>query len=221
MAYYHTVFPVAQNPISEGNAWPESGAGTGIDWTNIQTVAGVASGTQPPASGFTDSLAVLSGFAPDVTAAGTIVINSATLPGDTHEVEILLRFSIGPHDAHGYECNYAWDGAYTQIVRWNGALGDFTMIQDTGGPSFGAPQTGDQLEAKISGNIITVTMIRSGVRTVVNTADITSVGGTVWKNGNPGIGSWHANSTQNYGFTSYTASDGQSSSVFFGAGTTS
>ena len=56
------------------------------------------------------------------------------------EVEILLRFSIGSHVARGYEINFRSmnsSESYTQIVRWNGALGSFTELDGRGGSGYG------------------------------------------------------------------------------------
>ncbi len=203
---YSTNFPLNENPLSEGGLWTCGGA-AGIDWTDPLTNAGQCFGLQPNGGTFTDSIANLSGFKPNILSLATIHKDPA-LSGNTFEVELLFRFAISPHVARGYECNLAFDGGYCQIVRWNGALGDFTMLSDAEGLPV-TPQTGDQMEGKMIGNIIVVTHIRSGVRTQLNSVDVTAGAGSalVWNDGNPGVGFWHGDGTGKYGFTSFSTQE--------------
>jgi hypothetical protein len=129
-----------------------------------------------------------------------IHLNASINTGCTHEVEILLRWSDSAHNAHGYECNLAYNGAYAEIVRWNGALGSYTYVapQGSGGP--GAVHDGDVFSAQIVGNTIT---------TYLNGKQINSATDTTFATGNPGIafyrGASGCGSFGDYGFTSFVA----------------
>src|SRR5262249_20926689 len=113
-------------------------------------------------------------------------------PNYAQEIEIRLRTSISPHSCTGYEVL-----AGSQIVRWNGAVGDFTVLNDQG--PHGALNDGDVFEARIVGNEITVYI--NGV--LVNRA----VDGT-FTNGSPGIGLFTRNPNPTpFGFSSFTASN--------------
>lgn len=205
---YSTTFSANESPMVEDGNW-RLGAREGLDWTDVNTSGGYAFGTQA-LSGvtFDDSLACRTGFGANHTASGVIHLDG-TLASDTHEVEILLRFSIGAHDAHGYEINLAYDGGYTEIMRWNGSLGSFTPLAQPGAISGGAPSEGDILTAQISGNIITVWLNRVATTGIqqINSVDITSGAGAglVFSSGGPGLGFWHGGSAAHYAFTSWSA----------------
>lgn len=206
MTTYHTTFPNTQNPILDN--WI-TGLTTGLDWTDPETTPGKCFGTQSSGSSFfDDSIACRpSGFLPDIEVTYTVALDG-TLNSGTHETEGLLRFSITPHDARGYECNYSYGtGAipngpsYIQIVRWNGALGSFDFINqrfDAPGPA-----NGTVVKCTIVGNLISVFI--NGILEL--TADITSIGGTVWSTGSPGMGFWHGDGGAHYYMTDYTATD--------------
>jgi hypothetical protein len=183
----------------------------GLDWTDPTTSSNTAFGTQSSgSSGFDDSVGHLLGYGPNHNVKGT-VFNDGTLSGNTFEIELLLRSTITAHNANIYECNYAFDGGYHQIVRWPGALatsgGQFTLLVDQQPATFGTLQTGDIYEAQIVGNQITCWVTRSGTRTQISTVDITSQGGATFSTGNPGTGFWHGNNSRHYGFTNYIATE--------------
>jgi hypothetical protein len=67
----------------------------------------------------------------------------------------------------------------SNIVKWNGPLGDFTMLSVTG--SLGAPAHGDKIRAEFVGQNITV--YKNNVQ-VMRASDAT------YTDGNPGIGSF-------------------------------
>jgi len=92
---------------------------------------------------------------------------------------------------------------YLSIVRWNGALGDYSSLFNGGVGSLPVPVDGDVLRAEIVGNVITV--YRNGV--AVKSVNVTSIGSPVWSAGQPGIGFWPVDSSTpaNYGWKSYTA----------------
>lgn len=198
---YSTHFPLTENPISEGGRWTHLGA----PWSVIATGGGVAYGTQPGDGAYTDSYAHLSGFPPDQSVTATIHLAAGLSPGGTREVEIHLRWADSAGSARGYECNLAYNGAYAEVVRWNGPLGDYTYVspQGSGGP--GAVHDGDVFKAAIVGTVITTWLNGHPLQQV----DVASIGGMVWTDGNPGMGFWRgagASATPgDYGFSSYTA----------------
>jgi hypothetical protein len=186
---YSSSFPLTQAPISEAGAWHNSG----LDWTLIDTQPGLAFGTQPGngttgTTQFSDSYALLSGFGTNHSITATVFIGTSINDGTQHEVEVFLRHTDSAHNAHGYECNFSVFGDYSTIVRWNGALADFTQL----GPNPGVGRalvTNDVISAQIVGNIIT-TFFNGAV---IQTCDITTFGGAVWTQGNPGIGTFRNN----------------------------
>jgi hypothetical protein len=153
---------------------------------------------------YNDSIAHLDAdFAPDQWAEGTVY----RYPGydgspGSHEVELLLRFEISPHFARGYEVIWGVSG-YLGVVRWNGPLADYTVLFTIDSPGIGVAQDGDVLRAEITGNVIVVK--KNGAQ--VATIDVTSVGGTVWATGQPGIGFWPVDGAtiDAYGWTEFRA----------------
>ena len=152
---YTTNFSLTENPISESGNWVNGGV-TGLDWHNVRTTSHLAFGTMIEGGGFRDSTAILGGtFGADQTVTATVFSQNQTTSA-FEEVEIRLRSNITAHSNTGYEITFrATTGAssYVQIVRWNGALGDFTYI-DTGGHNYNGIQTGDVVSATIIGNQI-------------------------------------------------------------------
>ena len=73
------------------------------------------------------------------------------------EVQIRLRCTLAPHSISGYEIFFRClkgELGYAEIVRWNGAVGDWTSLQRETGPEYGV-EHGDVIEAKIEGDAIT------------------------------------------------------------------
>ena len=191
---YTTMFDGTESPISEMGAWTH----VGLDWTLVDTANGNAFGTQTGTGGYDDSYAHLSGFAPDHGASGVIHRAAMIDPACTHEVEILLRWSDTAHDAHGYECNLAFDGSYAQIVRWEGPFGHFTYLAN--GSVAGGVNDGDTIRATAIGDLITL---------YVNDVQVAQATDATWSTGDPGMGFWRGGTCGtrgDYGFTSYTAS---------------
>jgi len=200
---YSTDFNLVESPISEAGAWRHDG----LDWAHVATARGLAYGTQTGNGGFDDSYAYLSGFPPDQSASAVVHRDPAT-GGTTHEVEILLRWSDSAHSARGYECNFAYDGSYASIVRWNGPKSDFTVIDPAGGPGrvAGGLHDGDVVKAQIVGSVIT---------TFINGKPLSSTTDTVYRDGNPGIGLWRGAPSapiDDFALTSFEATS-QTSSV--------
>lgn len=178
---YTTSFAGTENPISEGGAWTR-GLTEGLDWTNPKTTGGQAvASTAPTPSRYSDDIAHLSGFPANQWAQATVYkVAGYTGNGGGHEVELLLRFQITPHNARGYEVLWGLSG-YLAIVRWNGPVGSYTPLYDPGVGSIPVPQHGDVLRAEITGS--TIKVYRNGVQ-------VASVTDTTYATGNPGIGFW-------------------------------
>jgi hypothetical protein len=114
------------------------------------------------------------------------------------EVEIRLRSSITPHSCTGYEVFWRalkTDEGYAEIVRWNGAIGDFTSLARKVGTEFGV-KDGDVVEASIEGDLI---------RGFINGVEVISATDDVFAEGAPGVGFNFFVSTTNvdHGFTSF------------------
>ena len=199
-ATYTTNFPLTENPISEGGHWI-NGLTNGIDWADVATTPGRAFGTQTGIGpNFADSTALLTGsWGPTQTVQAVVYIAS----GDSttfEEVELRLRSSLSAHSCTGYEVNFSVkpDNPYCQIVRWNGPLGDFTLLDAR---SVGV----------VNGDVVKATAVGSTITCYINNTAIFSVNDTTYPSGNPGMGFYLQGGLGppfNYGFSSYTASDG-------------
>lgn len=199
-ATYTTNFPLTENPISENGNWT-NGLADGLDWGDVRTTPGLAFGTR--AGNYADSTAVLTGnWSPDQMAQATVHTINQT-DSLFEEVELRLRTTITPHSITGYEINFRCSktsNAYSQIVRWNGPLGNFTYLASQGGAQLGV-KDGDIIKATMVGNVITV---------YLNGIQISQVTDNTFTSGNPGMGLYldtNASVYSDYGFTSYMASD--------------
>jgi len=176
---YSTNFPLSENPILDDGNWINGGA-VGLDWTNVSTTPGLAIGHQVAAS-FSDATALLTGtWAADQTATATVhTVNQ----NDQcyQEVELRLRSAMSAHVNTGYEISFHMSqttAAYLIIVRWNGALGDFTVLLANVSSQF-AIKDGDVISASIVGNVITA--FRNGIQMGQATDN-------TFTSGSPGIG---------------------------------
>lgn len=118
---YTTHFPLAENPISEGDIW-EGGKTLGLDWADVATIPVRAFGLESGVKGYDDATALLSGnWGPNQTAeAAVYTVNQNDKISE--EVELRLRSSLSAHNATGYEVLFRCsktNNAYTEIVRWN------------------------------------------------------------------------------------------------------
>src|SRR5512135_3717277 len=147
---YTTSFPLTENPISEAGKWINGGV-AGLDWNNVATTYGFAYGTDPGTVSYADSWALLAGnWGQDQTVQATIQDQHPNT--NCHqEHELILRGSLSPHVATGYEVTVRAvnnSSSYLLIARWNGALGNFTYLTFLSGSSYGV-KTGDVFKATI------------------------------------------------------------------------
>ena len=187
---------MTENAISEGGNWL-NGLAVGLDWTNVQTTPGFAHATTITLAN-TDSTAVLIGtWAQNQSATATVVINAN--PATIEEIELRLNTTITPQSITGYELNFQTSGGIT-IVRWNGAVGDFTIIKPIVGLPGGALVTGDVISATNMNGLITC---------YVNGVQVSQVTDTTYTGGSPGIGFYYAppGTITDIGVASFTATD--------------
>ena len=194
---YTTNFPLTENPISGSGNWQVPG-GLASQWGNIQTNGTMAFGVSEPTT-FGDPTAILTGtWTADQWAQATVKINS-TPSKCCHEVEIRLRAAISANNITGYEinCSVYPGNSYVQIVRWNGANGSFTYLNNEGADYC---KNGDVLKATIIGSTINV---------YLNNVLKLSATDSTFTAGNPGIGFYDNNDTNwsAFGFSSFYASD--------------
>lgn len=201
---YTSAFQFTENPISEAGIWTSGGA-VGLDWTDVRTtpgkVFGTESGTSTGPAQYDDSVAVLKGpWGNDQGAEGVVFI-VPTAPVPNAEIEILLRFNVTPHLTFGYEFNISCSPGitYATIVRWNGALGDFTNIAQ-------------RLDINtVDGDILAFTAIGSTLTAYKNGASVLSGNDTMFPSGAPGVGFFLRNQTGNndhYGLSRFACNDG-------------
>lgn len=189
--FYSTQFPNAEDPLSENGRWI-NGKTTGLDWQDIRTMPGIATFSQPNLDSFDDSTAVLAGAWGPNQYVRTVVRIPTIDPVFPQEIEIRLRSALAPHSCTGYEVLGG-----TQIVRWNGPLGDFTVLNDEG--PYAQLRDGDVFEANIVGNVITV---------LVNNVQVNRAVDSVFTTGSPGMGFFTRNpSPAQFGLSSFMASD--------------
>lgn len=199
---YRTHFQLDEDPISDGGLWL-NGLKDGIDWTDVITRNGLAYGAvsrmgvaerrteqgnlssaadeAAPEGDYDDPTAVLSGTWGSNQHAKAGVFSRNQTEEYFQEVQIRLRSTITPHRCTGYEVIWrclTTENAYVEIVRWNGAVGDFTSLARVEGLHYGV-KSGDLVEATVDGNLITA---------FVNGTDVLSATDGTFDVGGPGIG---------------------------------
>jgi len=197
---YSTSFPLTENPISEGGNWINGGV-VGLDWNNMLTTPGLAQGQGPASVAYSDPTAVLAGTWGANQTAQAVVYSVNQTTSYYQEVELRLLTTITAHSITGYEINFRClktSAAYMQIVRWNGALGNFTVLANYSGAQYGVAN-GDVVKASVVGGTITVW---------INGVVAGSATDTTFTSGSPGMGmDFGCGSTYgNFGFSSFTAS---------------
>ena len=197
---YSTRFLADEEPISEGGIWL-NGRSDGIDWADVVSKDGRAYGAltrmaiaeqraeqgnlgdsdAAPVGDYDDPTAVLAGRWGPNQHAKAVVFSRNQTEKYFQEIEIRLRSTIEPHVCNGYEIFWRClktENAYSEIVRWNGKVGDFTSLARKVGLEFGV-QDGDLVEATIIGNEI---------KGFVNGVEVISAVDDAFQNGSPGIG---------------------------------
>jgi hypothetical protein len=190
---YATTFPATENPIFESGNWINGGT-VGLDWANVRTTPGFAYSASGLPSQYGDPTAVLAGtWGPTQTVS--VVVRIGTMPsGGQAEVELRLRSSISAHSCTGYEFNYSLFGDYFQIVRWNGPLGSYALLDSRAAPR--ALVTGDVIMAKAVGSMLSF---------YFNGTLLLALTDSTFTSGSPGIGFYPNSSTLNWGFSSFSA----------------
>lgn len=197
---YSTNFDVDEDPISEDGMWL-NGKADAIDFSDVVVSGGFAHGgpsrmqnlekrseqgnlgeeDEAPTGDYDDPTAVLTGeWGPNQHGKATAHVTNPTEEW-FQEVQIRLRHTLEPHSISGYEIFFRClkgELGYAEIVRWNGAVGDWTSLQREEGPEFGVGH-GDVIEATIEGDVITGYI--NGEPKITTTDD-------TWKTGAPGIG---------------------------------
>ena len=217
---YSSRFETNEDPISEGGMWV-NGKSEGVDWADVVTENGVVHGGRTrmgvaerraeqgnlggsddepaaPEGDYDDPTAVLTGrWGRNQHAKGRVFSRNQT-EDYFQEVELRLRSSIGPHTCTGYEVFWRClkrDAAYAEIVRWNGAAGEFTSLARMVGREYGVSD-GDVVEATIEGNVI---------RSFINGVEVLSATDDRFPDGSPGVGfNFGCGDTYvDHGFSSY------------------
>jgi hypothetical protein len=205
---YSTNFPVTEEPISENGYWI-SGGTIGLDWSNVRTIPGFAFAAHPSyESSYNDPIAILNGaWGATQKASVTIVCNGCD---DTtfNEVEIELNTTITAHNISGYEVNCRVPDnakAYFSIVRWNGALADFTILKQLYG------------QGCKNGDVFSAVNVKGVITGFLNGVAVVTASDATFKDGAPGIGfdscglpqtpSQCTNSFTTYGISSFSASN--------------
>jgi hypothetical protein len=184
-AYYSTTFDLTENPLSESSVW-KNGTVDGGSWGNTQTASGRAYGTIVNHNpNYDDSEAVLKGtWTADQWAQAHVFAQNQSVSG-FQEVELRLRRTLSAGVSSGYEILFSCrtSNPYVQIVRWNGALNDFDVLDAVTGPGL---TTGSLIGATIDGS--TITAWQDG-------APLLQVTDSTFTSGNPGIGFWLTDQT--------------------------
>jgi hypothetical protein len=210
---YSTSFPLTDNPVSEGGNWQTTGWNmtSGPNNPTMRTTPGLAFGNWT-SGGRTDAIAILGGTWGSAQSASGVVHVVIDPGSDTHEVELHLLMSLCSYGAGGtgwcgYEvdCSIASQFSYLELHSWS----------PSGAPTLASNgnrcANGDTLEADVdSTGVITVR-----INGVVQFTHNTSGDSPKYTSGNPGIGTWNTNSSNVYGFSSFSASDGSSSGSGF------
>jgi hypothetical protein len=197
---YKTDFPRDENPVDEDGMWL-NGKKDAIDFTDCITSNGFIHGApsrmnvlekraeqgnlddsdEAPEGDYDDPTAILTGeWGPNQHGKGVAHVEK---PTDEwfQEVQIRLRCRLEPHYISGYEIFFrclTGEKGYAEIVRWNGAVGDWTSLQRHEGPEYGV-KDGDVIEATIEGNVI---------KGFINGEEKITVTDDTWDSGAPGVG---------------------------------
>jgi hypothetical protein len=185
---YVTAFSATENPLSESGAW------SNIDTTRTRmaTANDRCFGTQIGGA-YDDSIAQLDiGGWPSAVQITATVFRGSTI--GIEELELMFRGAQTTTSTTGYEINFAHDGQYVNVYRWEGGinLSDFVpLIQENTHSIAGGLNTGDQIRAEIRGDTIAAFYNKGDGWVTVFTASDTSAGGHAkYESGQPGIGAF-------------------------------
>jgi hypothetical protein len=203
IAFSDTEAPIGSSGSGSG-LWTNGGT-TGLEWSNVDTHPGLAYGTESGSIDYNDSTAVLSGaWGPNQTAQATVDIVSSDAT-QFEEVELRLETTITADSITGYEinCSVKPGNPYMQLVRWSGPLGNFTGLD---GADVGC----------VNGDVIKVTDLGGTITAYLNGVPEFSWTDTTYESGSPGIGFYiqngSASTDPDFGFSSFSATDGLASS---------
>jgi hypothetical protein len=141
---YTTNFIFTENPVSEAGVWTRN---LSNQWQKLQSIGGAVIAANYTES-FDDAYSTVSVPSNDYEVIATVYWPNQWRAG---EHEILLRVTDGPNFVKGYEFLYNGGGSW-QLVRWNGPLGDYTVIHQGGSVPSG--HHGAQIRAAIVGSNI-------------------------------------------------------------------
>lgn len=203
---YTTTFSATEDPISESSNWI-GGATVGLDWEDCYTASGFVLGHSVVNIQYADATALLTGVWGQNQSATGVVHSINQNDACFEEVELRLYSSITAHSNKGYEfmCKASKTAsAYCGIVRWNGARGDFTILDNpSNNANFGVAD-GDSMRLTCYGDTL-----KGYINGVLRTQAIDN---TI-RTGSPGVGfdlgylvgCTPATVNPDFGFTSFTA----------------
>jgi hypothetical protein len=200
---YSTTFELDEDPISEGGMWL-NGRTDGIDWIDVISKNGEAFGAvsrmgvperraeqgnlEPsadeeaaPEGDYDDPTAVLTGAWGKNQHGKARVFSRNPTEDYFQEVQIRLRHTMTPGSCTGYEVFFRClkaDSAYAEIVRWDGAVGNWHSLARRVGAQYGLAD-GDVIEATVVGNVLTG---------FINGVEMISATDDTYASGAPGIG---------------------------------
>jgi hypothetical protein len=197
-ANFSTVFPVQENPISQGGIWM-NGLADGLDWNNVRTTANGAVGASDTfylSARYADDVAHIKSSYRAFTAAqwaqATVYkAGGYSGGGGSHELELLLRWDITAHNARGYECSIGINSVgdtYAFIVRWEGAAASYTALID---PYHGVGSWTNAPTPLADGDVMYAEISAGGVMKLKqNGITLFSYTDSTWSSGQPGLGFW-------------------------------
>ena len=206
---YATRFPSTESPISEGGNW-KNGAADGMDWTDCRSSGGLIFGTETGTrrNQYDDSTCILAGTWGPLQSVQATVFSRNQSSSYFQEVELRLHSTLARHRCTGYEVLFRayYPGGYATIVRWNGALGSFTYLNQKANASYKGIRTGDVVKASIDRNGLIIGY--------VNDVEVIRAVDTTYTEGNPGVGFWlwarggqGVGTNADYGFSQFSATD--------------
>lgn len=184
---YAVVFTGSENPISMGRDWANGSDDTGGVFSNCAITNAIAHGKHNGVQ-YADPTAILKGiWVPNMEVEGWFTGVGTQGAACGGEVEVRARSFFTKDKCFGYEflrtTTGVGGGENSELVRWNGALADFTSLV-----SFGASTptavNGDRTKIKVVGSTITVTLLAADGTVLATDSAVDAT----FLQGNPGIG---------------------------------